>query len=360
MLLAGRVLMGLGAGGLNTLTMALIGEAVPPRERGRFQAWIAGCFVLASSLGPVAGGWLAETYGWRAVFLSQVPATALAFALALRLPRRPPRSPGAAFRFDLGRGGAVAAFVTPALVALSQARLLSLAALPVAAGFALAAALAAWLLLRQERRAKDPLLPLPMLAEPSILRTNLFTACAHGCQVALVTFLPLWLISVRGLTLAEAGAMLVPLSPCGGVGRVAGGADHGALGLGGAVAAAGAGAGARRRWWGWRHWAGCCRAGALWGCWRWWGLGMGCSYPVSQITVQVAAGPARLGAAAASVQYAAPGGRGGHHAAGRGAVRGPGRGRRGGGGDVRPAGARGAGGVLPAWARPSGWRCARG
>jgi MFS family permease len=303
LLLAGRVLMGLGAGGLNTLTMALIGEAVPPRERGRFQAWIAGCFVLASSLGPVAGGWLAEHLGWRAVFLAQVPVTALAFALALRLPRRPPRSPGAAFRFDLGGALLFAAFVAPALVALSQARLLSLSALPVAAGFALAAALAFWLLLRQERRAKDPLLPLPMLAEPSILRTNLFTACAHGCQVGLVTFLPLWLISVRGLTPAEAGAMLVPLSLGGGVGGLLAGRTMARSGWAAPVAAAGLGLAT----------AGLVGVAALGGLLPGWGLagllalvglGMGCSYPVSQITVQVAAGPARLGAAAASVQYA--------------------------------------------------------
>jgi MFS family permease len=81
-LLAGRVLMGVGAGGLSTLTMALIGEAIPPRERGHFQAWIAGSFVFASSFGPVAGGWITEHLGWRWVFLAQVPAAALAFALA--------------------------------------------------------------------------------------------------------------------------------------------------------------------------------------------------------------------------------------------------------------------------------------
>src|SRR5215217_1937677 len=70
-LIAGRLLQGAAGGGLNTLTMAIIGEAVPPRERGRFQAWIASCFTLAAALGPVAGGWLTESFGWRAVFLAQ-------------------------------------------------------------------------------------------------------------------------------------------------------------------------------------------------------------------------------------------------------------------------------------------------
>jgi MFS family permease len=302
-LLAGRVLMGVGAGGLSTLTMALIGEAVPPRERGRFQAWIAGSFVFASSFGPVAGGWLTEHAGWRWVFLAQVPAAALAFALALRLPRRPPRHRGAGFRFDLPGAVLFAAFVAPALVALSQARLLSVAALPAAAGFAAAAAIALWLLVLRERRARDPLLPLPLLAEPSILRTNLFTACAHGAQVGLVTFLPIYLISVRGLSPAEAGLLLLPLSLGGGVGGLLAGRTMTRTGWAAPVAAAGLGLGAAGL-------AAVAFAGAalptagLALLFTLVGLGMGCSYPVSQIVVQVAAGPARLGAAAASVQYA--------------------------------------------------------
>lgn len=302
-LLAGRVLMGLGAGGLNTLSMALIGEAVPPRERGHFQGWIAGSFVFASSIGPVAGGWLTESFGWRWVFLAQVPMALAGFALAARLPARPPRSPQSGFRFDLPGAVLFAAFVAPALIALSQARLLSPAALLPALGFAGAAALALWLLVRRERRARDPLLPLPMLMEPTIARTNLFTACAHGTQVGLVTFLPIWLISVRGLSPAEAGVLLLPLSLGGGIGGLVAGRTMTRTGWAAPVATAGLALGA----------AGLAGVALVGGALPVAGLGlllslvgfgMGASYPVSQITVQVAGGPARLGAAAASVQYA--------------------------------------------------------
>jgi MFS family permease len=302
-LLSGRVLMGLGAGGLNTLSMALIGEAVPPRERGHFQGWIAGSFVFASSIGPVAGGWLTEQFGWRSVFLAQVPAALLALMLTVRLPQRPPRSPQSGFRFDLPGALLFAAFVAPALIALSQLRLLSMSALPVAFGLALAAALALWLLILRERRARDPLLPLSLLTEPTIARTNLFTACAHGTQVALVTFLPIWLISVRGLSPAEAGALLLPLSLGGGVGGLTAGRMLTARGVAAPLAAAGLLLGSLGL-------IGVALAGdalPVWGLAALLtlvGVGIGASYPVSQITVQVAAGPARLGAAAASVQYA--------------------------------------------------------
>ncbi len=219
-LIVARLLQGTGGAGLTTLTMALIGEAVPPRERGRFQAWIAACFTTASYVGPLAGGWLTGAFGWRAVFGATLPLVALAVVMALRLPPGARHcSHQAGYRFDLPGVLLFAAFVGPALLALGQAQRLSLAALPVAGGLALAAALAFWLLLRRERRASNPLLPLKLLAEPIILRTNLFTACAHGGLVALVSFLPIYLQTARGLSPGQAGAMLLPLSLGAGWGR---------------------------------------------------------------------------------------------------------------------------------------------
>ena len=85
-LLAGRVLGGLGAGGLTTLTQALIGTLVPARARGRYQSYYAACIVAGSAFGPVAGGVLAGAFGWRAVFLSYLPPGLIALALIARLP----------------------------------------------------------------------------------------------------------------------------------------------------------------------------------------------------------------------------------------------------------------------------------
>src|SRR5918997_760402 len=93
-----RVLQGLGGGGLMTLSQALIGEAVPPRERARYQGYLAANAVTASALGPVAGGFLTEHFGWTSVFLVNVPLGLIAFLLTFRL-RASPGS-GAAFRFD--------------------------------------------------------------------------------------------------------------------------------------------------------------------------------------------------------------------------------------------------------------------
>ena len=69
MLTVARVLQGLGGGGLMTLSQALIGEAIPPRERARYQGYLAGVSVSSSTFGPVVGGYLTQHFGWRSIFL---------------------------------------------------------------------------------------------------------------------------------------------------------------------------------------------------------------------------------------------------------------------------------------------------
>ena len=87
-LIAARVVQGAGGGGLMTLSQALVGEIVPPRERPRYQGYLAGTFMVSSTFGPVAGGWLTQHFGWASVFLVNLPLGALAVLLAFRLPNR--------------------------------------------------------------------------------------------------------------------------------------------------------------------------------------------------------------------------------------------------------------------------------
>jgi MFS family permease len=80
-----RVLQGLGGGGLMTLSQALIGEAIPARERARYQGYLATVAISASTFGPVAGGYLTEHSGWQAIFLVNLPIGLAAVALTWRL-----------------------------------------------------------------------------------------------------------------------------------------------------------------------------------------------------------------------------------------------------------------------------------
>jgi predicted MFS family arabinose efflux permease len=297
-----RSWQGFGGGGLISLSVALIAEVVPPRERGRFQAWIAAVFSGASAFGPVAGGLLTQHLGWRFIFLIYLPLGALAAWLAVR--RLTSAAPGSArgFRFDWPGLLLFAGFVAPALLALDQVRRLSGPALALAAGLAMLAALALWLLLRLERRVPDPLLPLGVLGNSAIWRANLLSGLVNGAMVATIAFLPIYLQAVRNLSPGTVGLVLLPLTAGSGFGAmIAGqvmartGLIMAAPGIGLPVAAVGlavlaTGAGALPLsvlpW----------LLGAI-------ALGFGTSFPPVQITAQLAAGPERLGSATASVQF---------------------------------------------------------
>ena len=90
LLTAARLLQGLGGGGLMTLSQALIGETVPPRERGRFQGYLASVYMSASTFGPVVGGYLTQHFGWQSVFLVNLPLGLIAILMATRLPAAAP------------------------------------------------------------------------------------------------------------------------------------------------------------------------------------------------------------------------------------------------------------------------------
>ncbi len=209
MLVMARVLQGFGGGGLMTLSQALIGETIPPRERAHYQGYLAGVMVTSSTFGPVVGGYLTAHFGWRSVFLINLPLGVIAVVLMLRLVPRPTRDQP--WTFD-GMGLALfVAFIVPLLLALEQAQRMSASSL-LAFALLMALSLAALIaLVRQERRAAFPLLPISLLRQPTIWRSDALAACHGATLVSLITFLPIYLRVVRGASASETGLLLLPL-----------------------------------------------------------------------------------------------------------------------------------------------------
>ena len=300
LLTAARVLQGLGGGGLMTTSQALVGEVVPPRERGRYQGYLASIFVASSTFGPVAGGWLTQQFGWRSVFLVNLPLGAVAAVLALRLPPR--AGSGARLQFDVLGVVLFAAFITPLLVALERMQRFDLAALPLVGAMVVVSVVALLLLLRQERRAAAPLLPLGLLKQSAIWRCDLMGACVGAILVGMVTFVPIWLQVVRGIGPGQVGLMLLPMTAgiaCGSLftGRMMAKTQRTAIfpsiGLaitGSALLALGFAA---------PHLSNT----TIPILFLVYSMSLGTAMPVVQLTVQLVAGRANLGAAAASVQF---------------------------------------------------------
>ena len=299
-LVAGRVFQGFGGGGLMTLSQALVGETVPPRERGRYQGYLASIFMTSSTFGPVAGGWLTQHLGWQSVFLINVPLGLLAAVLAMRLPDRAP--PQGHLRFDWLGLVLFSGFVVPLLMSLERGQRISAAAVPGVAGLVGLAAASLFLLLRQERRTNTPLIPVALLRQPAIWRADAMGACVGATIVSCVTFMPIYLQVVRGAPPGRVGLLLLPLTA---------GLAFGSLLTGRMIARTGRTAVFPS--FGLASVTACLTVLAL-GAERlpvaWLpvvflllSMSLGTTMPVVQTTVQMVAGPQNLGAASASVQF---------------------------------------------------------
>ena len=210
-LIGARALQGLGGGGLMTLAQALISEHVPPRERGRYQGYFAAVFAMSSTLGPLLGGYLTEHLSWRAIFAMNLPLGAMAAILALRIPQ-PARAGSARFVPDLPGGVLFSVFAVALLYALSSAgHRFNWTSPALVALFGLAAvcaiALGWW-----ERRAPDPVIPMRLLAQPAILRSNALVLAFGAALFGFVLYLPLYLQLGRGVGIGESGLLLLPIT----------------------------------------------------------------------------------------------------------------------------------------------------
>jgi EmrB/QacA subfamily drug resistance transporter len=196
-----RLVQGISAGGLMSLAMATVGDLVSPRERGRYQGYIAATFAVATIVGPLLGGALVQGASWRWVFFVNLPVGLAAFVgLRLRLPAAPVQPP--AHRLD-GVGAALLAGATSTLM-LACIQTEGRVAL-IAATLVLSAALFV-----QERRAADPIVPLALLRTRTVALVSVALLLATAALFAVTVFVPLFLQITTGATPTEAGLLLVP------------------------------------------------------------------------------------------------------------------------------------------------------
>ncbi len=296
-----RLLQGLGGGGLMTLSQALVGEAFPPRERARYQGYLAAVAVCANTFGPVAGGYLTEHFGWQSVFLINIPVGLLAVWLTRKLENRVPDRVGLACRTPSGLLF-FTLFVTTTLLSLEQAQHMELAAMPAAGGLLAIGIIAAALLVRQESRAPSPLIPLALLRRPTIWRSDALAACHGAALVSLITFLPIYLQVVRGNSPAQTGCCLCRSPSASAPARWSPGASS-ARPAGPRYFRPSDSSSSPPISWSWR--CGRSQIGTTGLAWLllWNGLFMGTVMGVVQVTVQSESGPIQLGEAAASVQF---------------------------------------------------------
>ena len=204
-LIGGRLVQGVGAAVLMALSPALITTTFPGRERGRALGMQATLTFTGLTLGPSLGGFIAGHWGWHWVFLINLPVAVLGVTLAFTKLRPTERRGGQTF--DLAGALLFASGLASLLLALSQAetwgwgdartRLLL-------AGGVLLLLLFIW----QERRARQPMLPLWMFREPAFTSGIAASFLQFSATFVLTFLLPFYLQQYRGLSPGAAGAVM--------------------------------------------------------------------------------------------------------------------------------------------------------
>ena len=208
-LVGARLVQGVAAGGLMTLAMASVADIVAPRERGRFQGYVAAVFAVATIAGPLLGGLLVEHVGWRWVFYVNLPLGLLALAgLRTRLPAAPVRPPE--HPLDALGAGLLAAATTALMLACIWGGGRYAWGSPAIVGLLAAAVALGTALVLRERRVPDPVVPLDLLRTRTVSLASAALFFATATLFAINVFVPLFLQVTTGATPTQAGLLLVP------------------------------------------------------------------------------------------------------------------------------------------------------
>jgi len=204
-----RTLQGLGAGGLMVVTFAVIGDVIPPRERGKYQGYFGAVFGVSTVVGPLLGGFFVDNLSWRWIFYVNLPVGAVALAVI-----------GFAFhaRVDKRRHGMD--YLGAALLAGTLASIVlftSLGGTTWAWGssrIVLLIALSVVLLplfLLVESRAAEPILPLSLFRNHTFSVTSAVGFIVGFSLFGAITYLPLYLQVAKGSSPTRSGLQLTPL-----------------------------------------------------------------------------------------------------------------------------------------------------
>jgi EmrB/QacA subfamily drug resistance transporter len=204
-----RTLQGLGAGGLIVVTFAVIGDVIPPRERGKYQGYFGAVFGFSTVVGPLLGGFFVDNLSWRWIFYVNLPVgavalTVIAFAFHARVDKRRHAMDylGAASLAGTlasvvlftSLGGTTWAWSSPKIIGLI---VLSIVLLP--------------LFLLVESRAAEPILPLSLFRNRTFSVTSGVGFIVGFALFGAITYLPLYLQVAKGSSPTRSGLQLTPL-----------------------------------------------------------------------------------------------------------------------------------------------------
>jgi len=208
-LIAARALQGVGGGGLFVLALTVIGDVIPPRERGKIQGVFGGVFGLSSVAGPLLGGFFVDNLSWHWIFYINLPLGLLAlgvFAVAFK-----PRGERHKHKIDY-LGAALLSGSLSAVVLLTSLGGRSFAwDSPFIVSMIVLSLAGAAMFLVVERRASEPVLPLSLFRFNNFWVMSSVGAFVGAAMFGGIVFIPLYLQVAKGISPTASGLQMIPL-----------------------------------------------------------------------------------------------------------------------------------------------------
>jgi EmrB/QacA subfamily drug resistance transporter len=204
-----RALQGVGGGGLISLVFAIIGDVIPPRERGRYQGYFGAVLGISSVIGPLAGGFAVDSLNWRYIFYINVPLGIVALLVTNRVLKLPVRK--RQVKIDWWGALLLVSGVSSILLATQSGGTdYPWGSVQIIGLFTLGFVVLAGFVLRQ-RLAPEPILPLDLFRRQIFTVANIISFVSGVSLFGALAFLPQYLQLVHGVSATVSGLLLFPL-----------------------------------------------------------------------------------------------------------------------------------------------------
>lgn len=209
MLVASRALQGIGGGAIMVTAMALIGEVIPLRDRGRYQGALGAVFGVTTVIGPLLGGYFTDHLSWRWAFWINIPIAVVVFVVAVvAIPALAGRTRPAIDFAGIALIGVGASGLT---LATSWGGSTYPWSSPMIIGLFVGSVIALTLFVRVELRTAEPILPIRLFASPVFTVCCVLSFIVGFAMLGALTFLPTFMQFVDGVSATESGLRTLPM-----------------------------------------------------------------------------------------------------------------------------------------------------